>query len=52
MPLFHEVVMQDTRPQEWPYPIRYDQEQEIESDVLVIGAGMAGCWAAACCCGS
>ena len=31
---------------EWPYPILYDQEQEIDTDVLVIGGGMAGCWAA------
>jgi thioredoxin reductase len=31
---------------EWPYAIRYDQEQQIETDVLVIGGGIAGCWAA------
>jgi succinate dehydrogenase/fumarate reductase flavoprotein subunit len=30
----------------WPYPIRYDKEQEIDTDVLVIGGGIAGCWAA------
>jgi succinate dehydrogenase/fumarate reductase flavoprotein subunit len=30
----------------WPYPIKYEQEQEIETDVLVIGGGIAGCWAA------
>ena len=30
----------------WPYPIRYDKEQEIETDVLIIGGGIAGCWAA------
>lgn len=31
---------------EWPYPIRYGQETEIETDVLVLGGGIAGCWAA------
>ncbi len=31
---------------DWPYPLRYDQEQEVETDVLVIGGGIAGCWAA------
>jgi succinate dehydrogenase/fumarate reductase flavoprotein subunit len=31
---------------EWPYPIRYGEEQAIETDVLVIGGGIAGCWAA------
>src|SRR5512139_3730351 len=46
MPLFHEVVGKETHPPEWPYAILYDQEQEIETDVLVIGGGMAGCWAA------
>ena len=30
----------------WPYPIRYENEQEIEADVLVLGGGIAGCWAA------
>ena len=30
----------------WPYPIQYDQEQEITADVLIIGGGIAGCHAA------
>jgi succinate dehydrogenase/fumarate reductase flavoprotein subunit len=30
----------------WPYPINYDKEQEVDTDVLVIGGGIAGCWAA------
>ncbi|MBW1772846.1 MAG: FAD-binding protein, partial [Deltaproteobacteria bacterium] len=30
----------------WPYPIRYDEENTVEVDVLVIGGGIAGCWAA------
>lgn len=29
-------------PAEWPFPIKYDVENRIETDVLVIGAGVAG----------
>jgi succinate dehydrogenase/fumarate reductase flavoprotein subunit len=46
MTTFHEFVGEEGRPPAWPYDIRYDQEQEIETDVLVIGGGIAGCWAA------
>jgi len=31
---------------EWPYPIKYHKEKEIEGDILVLGGGIAGCWAA------
>ncbi len=31
---------------EWPYPIRYWKEKEISTDVLVLGGGVAGCFAA------
>ena len=31
---------------EWPYPIRYREEKEASTDVLVLGGGIAGCWAA------
>ena len=31
---------------EWPYPIRYGEESAVETDVLVLGGGIAGCWAA------
>jgi succinate dehydrogenase/fumarate reductase flavoprotein subunit len=34
------------KPTPWPYAIRYDKEQEVEADVLIIGGGIAGCWAA------
>jgi succinate dehydrogenase/fumarate reductase flavoprotein subunit len=27
-------------------PIRYEQEQQIDTDILVIGGGISGCWAA------
>ncbi|MCR4393098.1 MAG: FAD-dependent oxidoreductase [Dehalococcoidales bacterium] len=43
---WHELVLQQGKTMPWPYPIRYDSEQEIETDVLVIGGGIAGCWAA------
>jgi len=46
MALFHEIVGETSRLPDWPYPILYDKEQEIDTDVLVIGGGMAGCWAA------
>ncbi len=46
MTKWHDFIEQDGRPPTWPYPIRYDQEQEVDTDVLVIGGGIAGCWAA------
>jgi succinate dehydrogenase/fumarate reductase flavoprotein subunit len=46
MTSFNEFLDQEGHPPEWPYKISYDKEQEIETDVLVIGGGIAGCWAA------
>lgn len=31
---------------EWPYPIEWDKKEEVSVDVLVLGGGVAGCWAA------
>jgi len=31
---------------EWPYPVLYEKETEVDSDILVLGGGIAGCWAA------
>ena len=31
---------------EWPYPVNYGKENEISTDVLIIGGGLAGCQAA------
>lgn len=31
---------------EWPYPIEWDKRMEVQTDVLVLGGGVAGCWAA------
>lgn len=30
----------------WPYPIRYGQMDSYETDVLILGGGIAGVWAA------
>ena len=30
----------------WPYPNQVGQEEAIESDVLVLGGGLSGCFAA------
>lgn len=46
MALFHESIGEEGITPDWPYPIRYDSQQEVDIDVLVIGGGMAGCWAA------
>ncbi len=29
----------------WPYPLRYGEERQVSVDVLVLGGGIAGCWA-------
>jgi len=31
---------------EWPYPIRWNETKSVAADVLVLGGGIAGCWAA------
>jgi succinate dehydrogenase/fumarate reductase flavoprotein subunit len=46
MTSWHEWMEKEGSTPEWPYPIRYEKEQEVETDVLVIGGGIAGCWAA------
>jgi succinate dehydrogenase/fumarate reductase flavoprotein subunit len=46
MPTWQEFLEKKGHMPPWPYPLRYDQEQEIETDVLIIGGGIAGCWAA------
>jgi succinate dehydrogenase/fumarate reductase flavoprotein subunit len=46
MTKWHDLLGKYGKPMLWPYPIRYDKEQEIETDVLIIGGGIAGCWAA------
>ena len=46
MATWHEYLIDEGRPPAWPYPVHFGQEQEIDTDVLVIGGGIAGCWAA------
>jgi succinate dehydrogenase/fumarate reductase flavoprotein subunit len=46
MTTWHDYLINEGQPPEWPYPVRYEKEQEIETDVLIIGGGVAGCWAA------
>jgi succinate dehydrogenase/fumarate reductase flavoprotein subunit len=46
MTKWHDLLDKNGKVPAWPYPIRYDGEQQIETDVLVIGGGIAGCWAA------
>jgi len=35
-----------SEPLVWPYPMQYGQETEVSADVLVLGGGLAGCYAA------
>jgi len=46
MSTWHEYVQKTGKVPEWPYPVDYDKVNEIVSDVLVIGGGVAGLQAA------
>jgi succinate dehydrogenase/fumarate reductase flavoprotein subunit len=46
MTRWHDLLEKDGKVPSWPYPVQYDREQQIDTDVLVIGGGIAGCWAA------
>ncbi|MFH1646129.1 MAG: FAD-dependent oxidoreductase [Chloroflexota bacterium] len=46
MSTWHEYVQRTGTLPEWPYPINYDKVNEVVTDVLVIGGGVAGCRAA------
>jgi len=46
MTTWNGYVQKNTPILEWPYPISYEKEQVIETDILVLGGGIAGCWAA------
>jgi len=37
---------QEGKALKWPYPVRYGEERKVHTDVLVLGGGIAGCWAA------
>ena len=46
MGTWHDYLNETGTPPEWPYPIKFGEETEMEADVLVLGGGIAGCWAA------
>ena len=46
MTTWHDFLLREGKVPDWPYPVNYEAGQEIEGDVLVIGGGIAGCWAA------
>ena len=46
MGTWNEYVIDRGAPPEWPYPVKFGEERQIDVDVLVIGGGIAGCWAA------
>jgi succinate dehydrogenase/fumarate reductase flavoprotein subunit len=46
MTVWQDYVQESGKLPEWPYPVNYGKENEIASDVLIIGGGVAGCHAA------
>lgn len=46
MTTWHSYMKSGAAAPEWPYPIRYDTVTELDTDVLVLGGGIAGCHAA------
>ena len=40
------MLEQPSTGSEWPYPLRFEEQMEVDGDVLVLGGGIAGCWAA------
>ena len=39
MGTWHEYLNAEGTPPEWPYPIKFGEEREIEADVVVLGGG-------------
>jgi len=46
MTQWHDFYQRKGTAPSWPYAVDYEKEREIDTDVLVIGGGIAGCWAA------
>jgi succinate dehydrogenase/fumarate reductase flavoprotein subunit len=46
MTTWQDYFLEEGHAPDWPYPVNYEKEREEESDVLIIGGGIAGCWAA------
>lgn len=40
------VGEQNGKVPEWPYSVDYGKENKVKTDILVLGGGIAGCWAA------
>jgi succinate dehydrogenase/fumarate reductase flavoprotein subunit len=43
--MHYEELIKDNAPY-WPYQVNYSKENDVSCDVLVLGGGIAGCWAA------
>jgi succinate dehydrogenase/fumarate reductase flavoprotein subunit len=43
---WHDFFQRQGTAPSWPYAVDYEKEYEVDTDVLVIGGGIAGCWAA------
>ncbi len=43
---WEDSAVQSGKLVEWPYPVRYDKENKVDVDVLILGGGPAGCMAA------
>ncbi len=43
---WEDAVTQTGQVIEWPYPVRYDRQNDIDVDVVVLGGGPGGCMAA------
>jgi succinate dehydrogenase/fumarate reductase flavoprotein subunit len=50
MSIWHEYVQREGTVPEWPYPVNYGKVNEIASDILVAGGGLAGVRAAISAC--
>ena len=46
MTQWHDFYQKQGVAPSWPYAVDYEKELEIDTDVLIIGGGIAGCWAA------
>jgi len=46
MSTWHNYVQRTGSLPPWPYPINYGKVNEVTSDVLIVGGGVAGCHAA------
>lgn len=46
MTTWNEYVEINGSVPEWPYPVQYEKENEVTTDVLIVGGGVAGCHAA------